>query len=135
MWHLECVITSSFTESPNNFNRIVEDTSESPEPTFTRPKEMATNDNTCILSKKKKAERYSVINKFYLSLIQEFQFKSYAQYIYLVKIYRKKLYNLKKKTTNQLKIIFNFLAHDFLQFAHVISEGRFSFSCLFSNLN
>lgn len=52
MRHLECVVTSSFTDSPNNFNRIVEDTSESPEPTFTRPREMATSDNTCILSEK-----------------------------------------------------------------------------------
>lgn len=54
MRHLECVITSSFIDSPNNFNRIVEDTSESPEPTFTRPKDIAANDNTCILSEKER---------------------------------------------------------------------------------
>lgn len=72
MRYLECGVTSSFTDNPNNFNRIVEDTSESPEPTFTRPRDMATNDNTCILSEKIWSA-INLINDFYLSLIQEIQ--------------------------------------------------------------
>lgn len=50
--YLECVIANSFLDSPNNFKRIVEDTSGFFEPTFTRPKAMATSDEISMLSEK-----------------------------------------------------------------------------------
>lgn len=50
--HLECVLTSSFFDSPSNFNKMVDETSEFSDPTFTRPREIAASDTTCILSEK-----------------------------------------------------------------------------------